>query len=69
MTDRNRLWNYYERDRPYSRDRSWNTMTEINHAEGIDHQSTTKITIKERIILHFRTMEIWENIRSLKRQV
>ena len=34
-----------------------NTMTEINHAGGINHQSTTKITIKERIIIHFRTME------------
>ena len=39
-----------------------NTITEINRARGIDHQSTTKITIKERIIIHFRTMEIRENI-------
>ena len=28
MTDRNRLQTYYERDRPYSRDRLQNTMIE-----------------------------------------
>ena len=39
------------------------TMTEINHAEGTDHQSITKIIMKESIIIHFRTMEIGENIK------
>ena len=39
-----------------------NTMTKINHAGGIDHLHITKITIKERIIIHSRTMEIGENI-------
>ena len=39
-----------------------NTMTKMNHAEGIDHQSITKIIMKESIIKHFRTMEIGENI-------
>ena len=38
-------------------------MTEINHAGGIDCQSTTKITIKGRIIIHFRTMEIGKDIK------
>ena len=38
-----------------------NTMTKINHAEGTDHQSITKIIMKESIIIHFRTMEIGEN--------
>ena len=33
-----------------------NTMTEINHAEGIHHQSITKNNY-ESIIIHFRTME------------
>ena len=42
-----------------------NTMTEINHAEGRDHQSITKIIVKERIIIHFRTMEIRENIKRV----
>ena len=49
-----------------------NTMTEINHAAVIDCQSTTKITIKERIIIHFRTTEageiiiiiIWTNMKE-----
>ena len=39
-----------------------NTVTKINHAEGTDHQSITKIIMKESIIIHFRTMEIGENI-------
>ena len=39
-----------------------NTMTEINHAEGIDCQNITKIIMKESIIIHFRTIEIGENI-------
>ena len=42
-----------------------NTMTEINHANRIDHQDTTKMTIKERIIALFRTMEIGENIKII----
>ena len=42
-----------------------NTMTEINHAEGIDCQSTTKIIIKEKIIIHFRTTEIGEIINII----
>ena len=39
-----------------------NTMTEINYAKGINCQSITKIIMKESIIIHFRTMEIGENI-------
>ena len=42
-----------------------NTMTEINHAEGRDCQGITEMTIKESIIIHFRTMEIGENIRRV----
>ena len=42
-----------------------NTMTEINHAEGRDCQSTTKMIMKEIIIIHFRTMEIGENIKRV----
>ena len=42
-----------------------NTMTKINHAEGTDHQSITKIIMKESIIIHFRTMEIGENIKMV----
>ena len=42
-----------------------NTMTEINYAEGIDHQSITKTIMKESIIAHFRTMEIGENIKII----
>ena len=38
-------------------------MTKINHAEGTDHQGITKIIMKESIIIHFRTMEIGENIK------
>ena len=40
-----------------------NTMTEINHAEGRDCQSITKMIMKESVIIHFRTMEIGENIK------
>ena len=40
-------------------------MTEISHAEGRDHQSITKIIMKESIIIHFRTMEIRENIKRV----
>ena len=40
-------------------------MTEINHAKGIDHQSITKMIMKESIIAHFRTMEIGENIKII----
>ena len=40
-----------------------NTMTERNHAKGIDHQGITKITMKKSITMHFRTMEIGENIK------
>ena len=40
-----------------------NTMTEINHVEGRDHQGITKMIIEESIIIHFRTMEIRENIK------
>ena len=42
-----------------------NTMTKINCVEGTDHQSTTKINMKESIIIHFRTMEIEENIKII----
>ena len=35
-----------------------NTMTKINHSEGTDHQSITKLIMKESINIHFRTMEI-----------
>ena len=35
-----------------------NTVTEINHAKGIDCQSIKKMIMKESIIAHFRTMEI-----------
>ena len=38
-------------------------MTEINHAEGRDCQSITKMIMKESIIIHFRTMEIGQNIK------
>ena len=40
-----------------------NTMTEINHAQRRDWQGFTKMIIKESIIIHFRTMEIRENIK------
>ena len=47
-----------------------NTMTEINHAKGIDRQSITKMIMKESIIAHFRTMEIGENIKiSIKTNI
>ena len=42
-----------------------NTMTKISHAEGTDHQGITKIIMKESIIIHFRTMEIGENIKRV----
>ena len=42
-----------------------NTMTEINYARGIDCQSITKITMKKSITMHFRTMEIGENIKII----
>ena len=41
-----------------------NTMTKLSHAEGTDHQGITKIIMKESII-HFRTMEIGENIKRV----
>ena len=67
MTDRNRLQNYYERDLIglITGIDHENTMTEINCVEGIDHQSITKITTKEKIIIHFSTMEIGENIKII----
>ena len=42
-----------------------NTMTKISHAEGTDQQGITKIIMKESIIIHFRTMEIGENIKTV----
>ena len=42
-----------------------NTMTEISHAEGADHLSITKMIMEESIIIHFRTMEIGENIKRV----
>ena len=44
-----------------------NTMTEMKHIEGIDHQSITKIIMKEGIIAHFRTMEMGEIINIIIR--
>ena len=44
-----------------------NTMTEINYAKGIEYQSITKTIMKEIIIIHFRTMEIGENIKIVIR--
>ena len=41
-----------------------NNMTEINHAEGRDHQDITKMIMKESIT-HFRTMEIGKNIKTV----
>ena len=41
-----------------------NTMTKISHGEGTDHQDITKIIMKESIIIHFKTMEIGENIKK-----
>ena len=38
-------------------------MTEISHADGRDGQGITNIFMKESIIIHFRTMEIGENIK------
>ena len=41
-------------------------MTEINHAEGTEFAKViTKIIMKESIIIHFRTMEIGENIKII----
>ena len=42
-----------------------NTMTEINYAKGIHHQSITKITMKGSITMHFRTTEMGENIKII----
>ena len=42
-----------------------NAMARINHAEWTDHQSITKIIMKEGIIIHFRTMKIGENIKII----
>ena len=42
-----------------------NTMTKVNCAEGTNHQSITNIIMKESIIIHFRTMEIGENIKII----
>ena len=42
-----------------------NTMTKIRHAEGTDHQDITKIIMKESIIMHFKTIEIGENIKKV----
>ena len=42
-----------------------NTMTKISHGEGTDCQGITKINMKESIIIHFRTMEIGENIKRV----
>ena len=80
MKDRNRLQNYYGRNKyiagidhkitmkeigPIAGIDHENTMTEINHAERIDHQSITKKRIlKGSIMIHFRTMEIGENIKT-----
>ena len=41
-----------------------NTMTKISHAEGTDHQDIIKIIMKESIIIHFKTMEIGDNIKK-----
>ena len=40
-------------------------MTETIHAEGIDNQNTTKVTIKERIIVIFMTIGKGENIKII----
>ena len=72
MTDRNRLQNYYEKITmkeigPIAGIDCKNTMTETNHTEGIDQQNTTKMIMKENIIIHFRTMGIRENINIIIR--
>ena len=41
-----------------------NTMTKISHAEGTYHQDITKIIMKESIIIHFKTIELVENIKN-----
>ena len=41
------------------------TMKEIGPMVGIDCQYTTKMTIKERIIVLFRTIEIGQNIKII----
>ena len=64
MTDRNRLQNYYERDKSYSRDRSQKHYEKIKSTEWTNHQGITKIIMNESII-HFRTMEIGENIKRV----
>ena len=40
-------------------------MTKIYQADGTDHQSIAKIIMKGSIIVHFRTMEIGENIKII----
>ena len=50
MTDRRRLQN---------------TMKEIGPIVGIDCENTTKMTIKERIIVIYRTRDIGENIETI----
>ena len=40
-------------------------MTEISCAEGADHLSITEMIMEESIIIHFRTMEIRENIKRV----
>ena len=40
-------------------------MTKISHAEGTDHQDITKMIMKESIIIHFKTIEIGENIKKV----
>ena len=42
-----------------------NTMIEISHAGGTDHQGITKIIMKKSIIMHLRTMETGENIKRV----
>ena len=63
MTDRGRLRKYYERDRSYSGNRLQKYYD--RNAKRIHHQSITKMIMKESIIVHFRTMEIEENIKII----
>ena len=65
MTDRNRLQITMKEIGPIAGIDHKKTMTKISHTEGTDYQGITKIIMKESIIIHFRTMEIGENIKRV----
>ena len=53
------------KDRSYSRDKLQKYYDKNKSCRRADHQDIRKIIMKDSIIIHFKTIEIGENIKKL----